>query len=613
MARITVLPDTLCNQIAAGEVVERPAAVVKELLENSIDAGSRKVTVSLLEGGRKEIRVVDNGIGMSRDDAILSLERHATSKIRTVEDLQHIRSLGFRGEALPSIASVSRFEMVTREHDAVSGTLVRVEGGVLKDARETGCPPGTMIAVRDLFFNIPARRKFLRSVETEMSHIGDQFLRTALAHPGIHLQLVHQERVQYDFPQVKSEEQRAAQVLGGDLATKLRPFSLETPNVKVRGLASMPDLQRTTGHSMFVYVNGRPVWDRVLNRAISSAYDTLLQRGRFPVVVLFVELDSDMVDVNVHPTKREIRFRAPGEVIDAVSRAIGSAVKVAAPVQTASRKGPDPWRNLPDVGSFKYDNPFKGSPPPSPMARDEQRPMESPPGRLRDMDRVRAPMPVQRRVFEPSPPPIAPVGPVEEGAAPDEPEGFFSRLRLIGQLANSYILLEDADGLILVDQHAAHERILFDRLTAEGQKEPVQRLLRPAVLNLAPREAVTLGGWIEQLREIGFEIESFGGESFVIHSIPAALGGHSPEEIVRDLLGLALEEENRPKSDFLASIAKTAACHAAVRAGERLAPEEIRRLLRDLDRTSVSATCPHGRPLWFRITNDEIAKSFHRT
>ncbi len=334
MAKITILPDIICNQIAAGEVVERPAAVVKELLENSIDAGSRKISLTLVQGGRKEIRVVDDGAGMSPDDALLALERHATSKIRAIEDLQSIRSLGFRGEALPSIAAVSRFELVTRESEALSGVVIRLDGGVLKSVRETGCPAGTTVTVRDLFYNIPARRKFLRSVDNEFSHISDQFLRLSLACPEVHFRVSHQDRQVYDFPQVKDRIERAGQVLGTGVMAKLQPFSRESQLVRIHGLMSTPDLQRPGPGHLFAYVNGRAVWDRMLNRAILSAYETVIARGKFPVVVLFVEVPPALVDVNVHPTKREIRFRNPGEIMEAVRETLRQTLEGAPIPQT---------------------------------------------------------------------------------------------------------------------------------------------------------------------------------------------------------------------------------------------------------------------------------------
>lgn len=609
MSRISILPDILCNQIAAGEVVERPAAVVKELLENSLDAGGRKISLAILQGGRKEIRVVDDGSGMSPDDALLALERHATSKIKAIEDLQAIRSLGFRGEALPSIAAVSRFEMVTREAASLSGIAIRMDGGTLKDVRETGCPAGTAITVRDLFYNLPARRKFLRSVDNELSHISDQVLRLAMANPEVHFRVMHQDRQLYDFPQVRDMGERAGQVLGTRLLAQLRPFVLETRSLKVHGLMSAPEVQRPGAGHLFVYVNGRAVWDRLLNRAVLSAYETVIARGKYPVVVLFVEVPATQVDVNVHPTKREIRFRNPGEIMETVRQALRQALEGSlAPEARVPSAGLAP---LPAARPFFHTActwesqvPMSGGLEPSPGT-----PLGTPA--------------VVGAAFR-RPAPAEPWRIVETG----EHEGFadqpgiqptsttqpcFSQLPFLGQLAESYLLIEAEDGLIIIDQHAAHERILFDRLAAASSREPSQRLIQSVVVELLPREAAKLRHWLERLAQLGFAIEPFGGDAFVVHSVPAALGDCSPEGLLRELLESASEDDRNPQVSLLAELAKTAACHRAIKANQRLLAEEVRHLLETLDRTQIVASCPHGRPLWLKLTHAEIARMFHRT
>ncbi|MHC1743739.1 MAG: DNA mismatch repair endonuclease MutL [Syntrophobacteraceae bacterium] len=607
MGKIAVLPDTLCNQIAAGEVVERPAAVVKELVENAIDAGGRRISVAVLQGGRREVRVLDNGTGMAQEDALLSIERHATSKIRSSSDLQSIQSLGFRGEALPSIAAVSRFELTTREPSAVSGTQIIVEGGVLKKVKEVGCPAGTQVVVRDLFFNLPARRKFLRTVETETAYINDQFLRLAMPHPDIHFQLAHQDRVLYDFPQARSLAARVGQVLGGDIHARLRPISFENGALRTDGLLSPPDIHRATGQSIFAYVNGRSVRDRTLHHAILSGYETLLPKGKFPVVVLFLELDPLLVDVNVHPTKREVRFRSPGEVLDAVRAAVRTALTgmPSAPVATARPEAPPAYRRS------VWSKPASFLEPQTPLAETSAR------AGIPD-----TPLPPQQSIF---PVPLAPfrrpepqersspIAPVDADGPEARSERFFSRLPVLGQLANTYILLEAPDGLVLVDQHAAHERILFDALSSRTERKPAQRLLRSVVLDLLPTQAVKLNRWMARLAEIGFEIEPFGGDSFVIHAVPAALSHHSPDVVVRELIETGHEEDSRPSWDLVASLAKSASCHDAIKAGDRLHPESIRHLLESLDRTDVSATCPHGRPVWVKLSLRDIERLFLRT
>lgn len=600
MGKIKILSDTLCNQIAAGEVVERPAAVLKELLENSIDAGSRKIAVTLLAGGRKEIRVVDDGEGMSADDALLALERHGTSKIRTLEDLQTTGSLGFRGEALPSIAAVSRFELVTRPAEAISGSLVRLDAGVLRDVRETGCPPGTAVTVRDLFHNLPARRKFLRSIDTEMAHITEQFQRLAMAHPQIHFQLTHQNRLQFEFPQTKDFAERAAQIFGLQLTATLHPFAVERAATSVHGLIGPPQLQRTNTRSLFVYVNGRPVWDRGLNHAILTAYDTLLPKGRFPMAVVFLSMAPTLVDVNVHPTKREVRFRNGGEIIETVRAAVRNGLqKTFGPANVS-----DPFA----VGDEQS------------MARRSLQGVREEQGPLPDSDRAAVdaellrPL-LQARAFpEVGSRPVADVPESGQESAPGHSTGFFSRLSILGQLASTYILLEAPDGLVLLDQHAAHERILYERLAADaGQSVSRQRLSRSVVVEFLPQEAATLRRWSDSLLQAGFEIESFGGNSFVIQAVPAALSDHAPDVLLRDLLATAHEAEDDPRWDVLAGLVKSASCHAAIRAGQRLQYAEIRALLESLDRARISATCPHGRPLWHKLTHSDIARFFHRT
>ena len=594
MGKVFVLPDVLCNQIAAGEVVERPAAVVKELVENSLDAGSRRISVSLLQGGRKEIKVVDNGEGMSADDALLALERHATSKIRTLGDLQSIHSLGFRGEALPSIASVSRFEMVTREQRSVSGSRVAFEGGVLKDVRETGCPVGTVVTVRDLFFNLPARRKFLRSVDTEMSYIKDQFLRLAAAHPSIHFQLTHEGKVRHDFPPAGDSPRRIAQIFGPGLAGKLQPFSLEG-EVRLRGMAGPPELRRNNTQSLFFYVNGRPVRDRMLNQAVLNAYDTLLPKGRLPVAVLFVEVDPSAVDVNIHPTKREVRFRNLNQVMSAVRDTVREALG-----ELQSKGWRRPLASPADA--------FSGA---SRLPEQEPVSMEFSENQLPGFPRSTSIFPSRTSSATLEGPDAE-----AEPSAQREPSceaPLFSRLRVLGQLGSAYLLLEAPDGLVLVDQHAAHERVLYDRLQSEFQRPSAQRLLKPVVMDLLPRESSKLLQWEGSLKRAGFEMEPFGGDSFVIHAVPAALSRCNPEVLLHSLLETANLDSTEPRHALLSALAKTAACHGAIRSGRTLKEEEILELLKDLDRTQISATCPHGRPLWWKLAYDEIARFFGRT
>ncbi|WP_448384171.1 DNA mismatch repair endonuclease MutL [Desulfosoma sp.] len=599
MGKIKVLSDHLCNQIAAGEVVERPAAVVKELVENSVDAGARRIRVFLEKGGRALVRVVDDGEGMSPEDALLALERHATSKIATAEDLQAIRSLGFRGEALPSIAAVSRLEMITREKEAVSGTRIVVEGGTIRTVEEVGCPAGTSITVRDLFYNVPARRKFLRTVETETAHISDMFLRLALAQPDLYWQLAHHDRTVHDFPKAASLHDRVYHVFGAAVAKSLIPVDFQTEHAAVRGLIGPPELQRANSRSLFLFVNKRPVKDTLLTHAVLTAYDTLLPKGTYPFVVLFVDVPPRLVDVNVHPTKREVRFRDPPLVLDGVRRAMAQGLESAMKASWtrpfyASLESPRPAAAAAAAAESRAG--LQGMQPwtvSGPAARPEP-----------------VPMPWPNRLPEGSP-----AGDAPREERPHEPTGppAFSSLRILGQLACAYILVEAPDGLILIDQHAAHERISYERLMAGFGSAGSQRLAPPVVLDLPPLEADALSRWLPEVQFLGFDIEPFGGGSFVIHAMPSVLKHTDPAALIRRLAETTPAEERTPRVGLMEKLAHTAACHASVRAGQRLNLEEMRQLLKDLDATRLSATCPHGRPLWWKITLDQIQRFFQRT
>ncbi len=615
MGKIVILPEIVCNQIAAGEVVERPAAVVKELIENSIDARSSRISVSLIDGGCREIRVVDNGCGMSGEDALMALERHATSKIRSAQDLSSISSLGFRGEAIPSIAAVSRFELSTREHEALCGTSIRIEGGVIKDVAEKGCPPGTQVLVRDLFYCVPARRKFLRRAETELAYIMDQFLRISLANPGIHLQLQSREKVLCDHPRCEGLLPRAAQVLGPEIRRSLASIDFEKNGISVSGFLAPPDVQRTNSQSLFLCVNGRAVWDRLLQRTVLAAYEALIPRGKFPVVALFVGISTAQVDVNVHPAKREIRFRNPGEVISVVKAGLLKAL-------SAIRPRPHGF-SLPGGEIFEK----RQAAPHAGIASEGQAPFGSARSSASNMElapdfcvkSLRHPASGISRLRDLSAEALP-----EQGILPERPPGppaqaqmdagafAWSSLNLIGQLANSFILLEAPDGLVLIDQHAAHERIVFSAL-GKKKTRAAQLLTRPAVVDLLPKEAVLLKSLVPSLSDLGFEIEPFGGSSFVIHAVPATLSGFKPEEIVRDYLRYAEEECPANEGEILLGLARVASCHGSVRAGRRLKAEEMKRLLEALDSIDTPFTCPHGRPLSYTLKYEQIFRFFKRS
>jgi DNA mismatch repair protein MutL len=603
MARINILPDVLCNQIAAGEVVERPAAAVKELMENSIDAGSRSITVRILDAGRREIVVVDNGDGMSPDDALLAIERHATSKIRTVDDLQRIQSLGFRGEALPSIAAVSRFELVTRERQATAGTRLVIDGGILREVGEIGCPAGTQVRVRDLFFNVPARRKFLRGPDTEMAHNSEQFLRLAMAHPEIRFQLQHQGRILFDFPPATQHLERALRIVGVELAESLQPFAKDHPLVRAHGLIGPPELQRAGNQHLFVYINGRSVWDRILYRAILSAYESLLPKGRYPVAVVFLEMDAQLVDVNVHPTKREVRLRNPTPVVETIQQAVRGAL------EDLHRQR---WRRT-LAGPRETLQPVLGQ---SLQEREAAMgldlPMTDAGGSCLDTTAWGA----VSAAAGPSPLAVGSSQPWSQPQIAASEAISFADLPILGQLATSYILLEAPDGLVIIDQHAAHERVLYERLHHGADHAGIarQRLASSVILEFFPKQAALLRQWLESLAKLGYEVAPFGGNSFSVHAVPAALADHHPVDLLRDLVESAQEEGDTPSQRaLLDGLTKQAACRQALKARQKLTREEMLQLLKDLDRTLLSTTCPHGRPLWWKLTHGEIARFFHRS
>lgn len=591
MTRVSILPEDIANKIAAGEVVERPASVVKELVENSIDARSTRISVSILKAGKKEIRVTDNGTGMTRDDALLAFERHATSKIHRTEDLDSIVTLGFRGEALPSIASVSRVKMITRTKDSDAGVQIIIHGGMLKDVREVGAPPGTTIIVRDLFYNTPARRKFLRTDKTEMNHISEQIVRLALAQPGIHFQLAHQGKILYDFTATRDSFTRASQVFGTRLITAGQEFSHESGSVKITGFVAPPETNRSTSHNIYTFVNNRFVRDNLLNRTILKAYGGLLPKDRYPMAYIMITLPPQEVDVNVHPTKSEVRFRNVTEVLTALHQGISGAL------EKLQKKGWD--RPLAVLnGESKRDQSWREAP---------SRYMSGDVAAYFDIQAGRPPE-KEKGAYEPGRVPVA--------GSTSEAKGVFSSLEVIGQLGDSYILCGAPDGLVIIDQHAAHERIIYDSLLKKSSDEPLmsQLLLNPQPLDLLPGEAGMLSEILEHLRAVGFQLEPFGGNTYVIKAIPACTEGDDPVKLVHDLLSEALSGGwiKKEKGEIGIKLRQSMACKAAVKANSKLTKEEIISLLKKLDRTQNPTTCPHGRPLWWKITNEEIAKFFKR-
>ena len=604
-SKIRILSEQLCNKIAAGEVVERPASVVKELVENSIDAESTDILVEIQRGGKGLIRIVDNGLGMGRDDVFLCLERHATSKIASDEDLFRLRTLGFRGEALPSIASVSRLLLKSCPPAVLEGWEIYAEGGTVHRAGAVGMAQGTTVEIRDLFFNTPARRKFLRKDETETAHIADIITREALARPDVRFRLMNQGRTVIDVYRQKDLTQRVGDLLGRSLVSDLLPLNVcAGEDLSLRGLIAQPQTNRSSTSAMYTYINGRYIRDKVVQHAILDGYRSLLEKGRYPITVLFLEIDPALVDVNVHPTKHEVRFREQGLVHDFIVASVRDLLR------------PSGWLSrsfggrgaVPPSSSESLSQPLQPLPsfktPPFPPPTDKE---ESP------LQRVQEALQIYARTH-PEPPPPTPFF-FPEKVEPSETQGFFSSLRIIGQFRRSYILAEDGDDLLLIDQHAAHERIGFERLKEEYRCGRIERqtLLFPPVIEFEFREAAAMGEQREELSRLGFELEPFGGKSHVLKAVPKLLEGCDPERLLRDVaaelvsLGKSAQAEAALDGIFIRM-----ACHAVIRANRPLSPPEIIRLFKDLDSVGFQAGCPHGRPVLKRISLNEVERMFHR-
>ncbi len=578
MPKIRVLSDVLASQVAAGEVVERPASVVKELVENSIDAGAGEIRVDIDRGGTALIRVSDDGCGMSREDALLSLERHATSKLRTAGDLAAIRTLGFRGEAVPSIASVSRFRMVTREPDAVAGTEILVDGGKIRDVREAGCAPGTVIEAKALFFNMPARRKFLRAETTESAHVEHQLRLHALAAPNVRFRLRRDDREVFDLPPVARAVDRVRQLLGPDLARELVELPVTHGNgIAVEGFVLPAAHARKGRRHQCVFLNGRPVEDAAISRGLAEGFRGGLSDGLHPAAWLWIDLEPALVDVNVHPAKREVRFHRPVEVRDTISSAVqaGLRPKVAEPAPPAR---PAPAARRPDVSWVTAVQPSL--------------PVAPPPARSQPARRVDVPAPAAAPAPEPEPavPPAVPFRP-------------------IGMLHQRFVLLESEDGLAILDPKAAKERIFYEKLLrgAQGGAD-AQNLLVPVLLELDPRDLELVLRERAMLAEAGIEVESFGGNTLQIRSLPAGLGVDDPRSFLGGLLDellLGSASGGRFAADRLAkALAKRAAAMVVPRFPETLP------LLAELLACDLPYCTPAGDPTLSEIGLRELERRF---
>jgi len=625
MAKIRVLPENLSNKIAAGEVVERPASVVKELLENALDAESTRIIIEVEKGGQSLIQVSDNGVGMRHDDALLAIERYATSKISTDDDLFAIRTLGFRGEALPSIASVSRFSLITRDKSSDAGTEIIVDGGKIKSVSEVGAPVGTLISVKQLFFNTPARKKFLKTIGTEMSHIADTVARMALGHPEVQFRLNHNNKAVKSWPLVSRHLDRVVDVLGKDLRPDLHAVEFSRNGVSISGWICSPRVTRRTPRGLYIFVNGRFVRDRTIQHGIFKGFAQRLVKGQFPIAVVFIKIPFDQLDVNVHPTKSEVRFVNPHQVHEAVKSAIAqtlyeidrvnwrpangsqrqesqNASKVAEPMTTFT---PPSSMTLPSrQAKFAYTESNFRQP-----AASSQQPAAS---NQQPVANSQHPATSSRQSAASS---QQPVTRSQRQQAQIFGNRGFSALRVVGQLHNSYIVCESDAGLVLIDHHAAHERILFEQLQqrAVDQQSAAQQLLVPETIELNFREAEILGQMLSDLKTFGLEVEPFGKNTFVIKAVPALLSGRDVKPMIHEIVEKTAAVGYSPGlKDALDECRMVMACHAAMRANQALTEAQIKQLFWQLDECDHPSHCPHGRPTWIRWDLATLQKSFKR-
>jgi DNA mismatch repair protein MutL len=647
MSIIRILPEAVANKIAAGEVVERPASVVKELLENSLDAGANRVEITVEGGGKRLIRIVDDGQGMTHDDALLAFERHATSKIRSAEDLFEISTLGFRGEALPSIAAVSRLVLETRHASENSGTRVEIAGGKLRDVKEVAWPHGTSIEVRDLFYITPARRKFLKSESTELGHIATLATHYALAHPDKSFRLNSLTNEILNVPPVGNHRERLYQVMGGQTLEQLLEMAPverrvlaaisteageegespeEAPLIRVQGFISRPEVQKLNRNNIYFFVNRRLVRDRLILHAITEAYRNILPAGVFPIALIFLEIPPSEVDVNVHPSKIEVRFRHGNFMHDLVRDSIRQTLLTTRPVASFPMPRSAPPAGLAveaaDVADRLAEEPplMRGAIMPPPPSRPSGR------GTSRDfhLSSPRMEPRAQRLPLDSALAPYAPVGPLSPPPAMPEateqapiqtPRELPLDLQPLGQVQESFIVAVNSDGLWLVDQHAAHERVLFDRHVRRRQekKVEVQRLLMPIIVQLKPEQQVTYQAIADELAANGFEVEPFGQRTVAIKAAPADLPTDEVEKLMIEILeGASQEAAVLSLDDLRGRIAASISCHAAIKVNMALERSKMDWLLQALGGTDCPMTCPHGRPTVLRYGMKDLMKAFKR-
>lgn len=578
--KIQILPEHISQTIAAGEVVERPASIVKELMENAMDAGASEITVELTSGGLQLIRVFDNGEGIDPEEVPVALQRYATSKIRKAEDLYAIDTLGFRGEALPSIAAVSQMTIKTRVPHSLSGVRMLCEGGEIKSFSEVGCPVGTEVEAKNIFFNIPVKRKFLKSIQTELRYSLNHFLRLSLSRPSISFKFIHDGRILCEHPKTESSIVRIEAILGREIYHHLQPVGFEDGEIRITGFASLPSFSKGNADGIYLYVNRRFIRDRMIYKAVLGAYRHIIPAGKFPVVILFLTLPPSAIDVNVHPTKAEVKFKEPERVFRTVQGAFsflhGLTSSLTAESYEDQREGMVPPKGAPL---------FPRSIPSSSVD-------------FSSMREGRGPLPMVRDMRDPE-------WNVERQTG----------LRILGQVQGTYIICEGEKGLILIDQHAAHERLLFEKYKKEYETGSIssERLLIPIAMELSTEESFILMSHLEAFQSMGFEMDPIGERVYAIRSTPSLIDQRDPQERVREILDeLSFMKREGRGAEAIHTILVTLACHAAVRGNFGLRREEMEELVGTLSPFNLSITCPHGRPIFFVIPLEELAKKFKR-
>ena len=620
MSRIYPLPVTLVNQIAAGEVIERPASVVKELLENSIDAKATQISVKIVDGGRQLIRVSDNGSGISPEDLILAVTSHATSKLRNAEDLFQLHTMGFRGEALASIGAISQLRLRSRQESFDAGAEIDVHGGEVRPVQACGTSPGTIVEVNNLFFNTPARRKFLRTTQTEMNHITESFLRIALANPHVHLTLEHNNRVVHDLPNTDHWLERLELFFGRELIDHLMPIESKDETTRLWGYVADPSQSRPNTRWQHLFLNGRFIKDRSLSHALNEAYRGLLMTGRFPIAFLQMEMSPELVDVNVHPTKLEVRFQESSRIYNQVVSTLRHHFldnDLTATLETEKDQRPTsavpPYRkkeSLPSrpalpatSGSHEpFSKQYTSHGGPTDPNQKATLPTEHP-----SSETTTAPQSSDSDPFR--------IDASERASGPHPQNAFTPKHKAI-QLHNAYLVAETPDGMTVFDQHALHERILYEELRERVLQESMetQRLLIPEVIDLTPSEASIVLENKDSLAPLGIEIEPFGGSSVLVKTFPTMLENLSPQLLLRDLID-QLEQKNRAleSRDLIDSLLHSISCKAAIKAGQHLSEEEVDALINRRHLVDDAHHCPHGRPTSLVFTKDHLEKQFKRT